>query len=267
MLWILHRRPHLDGAFFATSGRIPHFTFALALRTITHFPARFSRRSIQTDSPMASFPPVILFSVTLAWATATLPNTCTSSRHTVKKLPKSVVREIPRYVLWEPEVGDYLLPAGGRLVRVVPTATSSGRNLSMDSQKLAKIMTSPQSMLEYGLRAFIWQDLEAISGLRGIHGRAPIQTVSSPNIGYNTPLCAAEHPEASLSFSPSLHDPRARNKNRCGVAPNAKSMLSQGRLKLFHRKTPFRFLFNEKTRAQLSDAIFEAARGHTDEQT
>src|SRR5215469_3193432 len=57
---------------------LPHFTLAPALRTTTHLPARFSRRSIHTDSPLWSFPSRILFSVTPAWATATSPNTCTS---------------------------------------------------------------------------------------------------------------------------------------------------------------------------------------------
>ena len=43
----------------------PHFTLAPAERTTTHLPARFSRRSIQTNSPLVSFPSRILFSVLL----------------------------------------------------------------------------------------------------------------------------------------------------------------------------------------------------------
>src|SRR5215471_14249117 len=57
----------------------PHFNLAPALRTTNHLPSRFSRRSIQTNSPLVSFPPWLLFSLTVALATATLPYTCTST--------------------------------------------------------------------------------------------------------------------------------------------------------------------------------------------
>jgi hypothetical protein len=46
-------------------------------RTATHLPSRFTKTSIHTYLPLESFPPEVLFSVSLPWTTATLPNTFT----------------------------------------------------------------------------------------------------------------------------------------------------------------------------------------------
>jgi hypothetical protein len=51
----------------------------------------------------------------------------------VNQLPKSVVREIARHVLWEPGAGDRLRRPGGRGEILVPTATLPVFRLNVSS--------------------------------------------------------------------------------------------------------------------------------------
>src|SRR5438552_2029770 len=60
-------------------GESAETTLAPSLRTTAHLPSRFLRRSIQRNWPLVSFPFWVLFSFTRPWATATSPNTCTST--------------------------------------------------------------------------------------------------------------------------------------------------------------------------------------------
>ena len=61
--------------FWTRAGFYP--TLASWERIATHLPSRFTKTSIHTYLPLESCPLDMLFSVSLPWTTATLPNTFT----------------------------------------------------------------------------------------------------------------------------------------------------------------------------------------------